>query len=131
VAVEVDGDIHFQRPWRGSRQQQRQQQHEAKDRTAWEAAQPVLRVHHQDAELRPVALQAARRLEELPQLYTIQLYTSSHVAHHFTSRIRYKGGSEAPLDWNQVGAWMGGEGAGRQALIGQHLQLKPVLQDVQ
>lgn len=84
---------------------------------------------YEDAELWPAALQAARRLVELPEMHTFRLYTPSYVYYHCAARIRYKGGCEAPLDLNQVGR--AGAGGGWRALTGQRLRLKPVVPDSQ
>lgn len=107
VAVEVDGESHFDKPWqgrrRGSGQQERRQQDREKDAAAWARGQRMVRLHHNDTELWPAALAAGQRLAQAEQLQNFCIYTPSYTDYHCTNCVKYCDGSEDELSWSQVG----------------------------
>lgn len=103
VAVEVDGETHFSRPWRGGSKRLRRQQDQEKDERAWQRHQRTVRLHHADTEVWGDALLAAQAYAMMQHLQTFILYTPSYEELGCTSRALRTDGTEVPLNYAQVG----------------------------
>ena len=103
VAVEVDGETHFKRPFGGGSQQERQDVDRRRDAAAWDCGLPHVRLHHRDSALWGAALQAAQRLAGLPYLQAFAIYTPSYAEYACTTRVQYNDGRIEELSWDQVG----------------------------
>lgn len=101
VAVEVDGEGHFHKPYGGTSQLVRQQQDVDKDAAAWHSRLPVVRLHHSDTDAWPMALALARFLVQHQCLFT--LYTPSYEDSACVTRVQPIDAS-TPIDltWGQV-----------------------------
>lgn len=57
VAAEVDGETHFERPWRDSSQLEQLDRDRETDKEAWQHGQRQVRLHHRDSALWAAAQQ--------------------------------------------------------------------------
>lgn len=104
VAVEVDGEGHFRKPWRGATQLVRQQQDAEKDAAAWHSRLPVVRLHHGDTAFWPLALAVARWLVQQQCLFT--LYTPSYEnCGCITCAQPIDASTPIELTWGKVRTW--------------------------
>lgn len=108
LAVEVDGETHFDRPYRGSSKMVRRQQDREKDERAWERRVPVVRLHHLDSGEWGEALLAAQLYARLPQVATFILYTRSYHGTTCWSQALLTDGRTVALNYTQVGRGWGG-----------------------
>lgn len=101
VAVEVDGEGHFEKPWGGGSQLRQRRVDEEKDAAAWRSRLPVVRLHHADVADWHLTLLMARSLAQQQCLFT--LFTPSYEDYNLATQLCPAGGN-APIKqtWGQV-----------------------------
>lgn len=108
VAVEVDGETHFEQPDSRSTRAQRERQDREKDEAAWAAGLPLVRLHHLDKGTWAWAL-AAARCYVAAGCRRLLLYTEEYTK---ASRLEPDTGGARDINWRQVRAGRGGGGWG-------------------